>query len=152
MRNIVQIVTALVLLAFPLLANEKEIEEQILNPPASFTENDLHQYLGFGAVATGILAGTLYRPNSGTDYETHEKMANLATALAVGAVGTGLYSHLDDLNVDFGWRDPDNQHIFLGGLGALLMAYSIAEAPDGGHADAGMAGVGLMAISIKLTW
>lgn len=140
------------LLTANLQAGERTIEDEILNPPRGFTENDLHKYLGVAAITAGTLAGTLFRPNSDKDYGTHESVANIATALAVASVASGFYSHTEDLNIDFGITDPDNQHILLGLLGAGLMAYSVADAPDSSHAGPGMAGLALMAISVKITW
>ena len=151
MKNSFIVFLVTLLLSSSLFASDRRVENQVLNPPRGFTENELHEYLGIAAVTAGILAGTVFTPKSDKEYGTHESVANLATALSVAAVGTGFYSHYDDLNIDFGIKDPDNQHILMGGVGAALMALAVSNAPDS-HASTGMAGVALMLTSITVTW
>ena len=118
-----------------------------------WTSSKLHQYLGIGAVATGLMTG-LVTPDKeeGSRYETHKTLAYTSVALATGAIVTGFMYHWDDINLEYGSDDPDNIHFILGTGGALLMLGAIATQPGGEHPGLGMAGVAAMALSIKVTW
>ena len=113
-----------------------------------FTKNKMHQYLGIGAIAAGLLSALAPKENDGL----HEDAARVSTLLAVGSVGTGFIYHWEDIGAGGGLSDPDNMHTLIAGLGALGIAISTATAPDGGHASAGMLGLTAMLIGVKYTW
>lgn len=109
-------------------------------------KNNLHKWLGLGSIT---LAGlTLLAPKE--EDGAHEYLAQGAAALGVGAVGTGIYAHWDDL--EGGWNDPDFKHAILGTVGALGFVLAVSKAPEGGHSGAGAVGALAMAVAIKLTW
>lgn len=113
-----------------------------------FTSNKIHQYLGIGAIAAGLLSALAPKENGGL----HENAARASTLLAIGSVGTGFIYHWEDIGTEGGISDPDNMHTLLTGLGALGIALSTATAPGSGHATTGMLGLTAMLIGVKYTW
>ncbi len=114
-----------------------------------FTRNKMHQYLGLGAIAAGLLSAIAPKENDGL----HEDAARLSSLLAAGSVTTGFIYHWDDIGGEGGLlTDPDNIHTLLAGLGALGIVISTATAPGSGHATTGMLGLTAMLIGVKYTW
>lgn len=113
-----------------------------------FTTNKMHQYLGIGAIAMGLISALAPKDEDGL----HEDAARMSTLLAVGSVGTGFIYHWEDIGGEGGLSDPDNMHTLLAGLGALGIAISTATAPDSSHASTGMLGLTAMLIGVKYTW
>jgi len=112
------------------------------------TGSKVHEYLGLGALALVGLTALAPKEEGGA----HEHFAKAATVLASAAVTTGLIYHWDDFHLKDGFKDPDNQHVMLGALGALAMLYAVSKAPDSGHAGAGLLGGAAMGVAIKITW
>jgi len=132
-----------------------------------FTGNKMHMYLGLGSLlaagvagmsapdSEGLVAGAALQSSTNT---THYYAANAAAALGGAAVVSGLFFHLEDINLDSGFMDPDMLHMLLGIAGTAAYAYAISKAPKviggppAGHASAGIAGAGLMFTGILLEW
>ena len=117
-----------------------------LDPMPWYERNNLHKYLGLGAIAlTGL---TIVSPKA--ENGPHEYFARGAAALGVAAVATGVFAHWDD--IDASWRNPDTQHAVLGTLGALAMLAAVAQGGKAGHVGLGALGTVGMVVAIKLTW
>lgn len=132
-----------------------------------FTGNKMHMYLGLGSLlAAGITGLTApdsegvvatVPPQSSTN-TTHYYAANAAAALGGAAIVSGLFFHLEDINLDSGLLDPDMLHMLLGIAGTAAYVYAISKAPKvlggppAGHPAAGIAGAGLMFTGILLEW
>lgn len=113
-----------------------------------FNANKTHQYLGLAALGMATLSLLSPKEEDGA----HENFANGAVLLGSAAIGTGFYAHWNDFTLKDGWRDPDNQHIALSGLGVLGFLLAVSNAPDGSHATTGGIGMVAMIVGIKLTW
>jgi hypothetical protein len=111
-----------------------------------YERNNLHKYLGLGAIALTGLSIVSPKAENGP----HEYFARGAAALGVAAVATGVFAHWDD--IDASWRNPDTQHAVLGALGALAMLAAVAQGGKAGHAGLGALGTVGMVVAIKLTW
>jgi hypothetical protein len=135
--------------------------------PPWLTGSDVHKYLGLGTLlAVGLTAATAPgeggknaaasttpRPTSGI---THTRAARTAATLAGATVATGLLVHWDDFHLKDGIRDPDNQHVFLGLIGAGLMLYAVNKSMKSAvptqHSVYAEIGGAAMAVAVKLTW
>lgn len=135
--------------------------------PPWLTGSDVHKVLGLGTLlAVGLTAATAPgdgenkntastapRQTSGT---THTRSARTAAVLAGATVASGLLVHWDDFSVKDGIRDPDNQHVLLGLVGAGLMLYAVNKSMKSAvptqHAVYGELGGAAMAVAVKLTW
>lgn len=113
-----------------------------------FTGNKMHKYLGIGSVGAAIL--TLLAPKE--EDGAHENFAILSALLGAGAVATGLGYHYEEIGIEGGLKDPDNQHALWAGLGALGIAYAAAEGPDSGHSGFGSLGGIAMMIGVRYAW
>ena len=113
-----------------------------------FSENKIHQYLGLGTLGMVVLSAISPKEEDGI----HEYAAVLAAAGGAATVTSGLISHWDDFDLSKGITEPDNMHFLLGTLGAAAMLAAIAQAPDSGHNNFGIAGGVAMGVAIKLTW
>jgi hypothetical protein len=136
--------------------------------PPWLTGSDVHKYLGLGTlVAVGLTAATA--PSEGceknctastaprqTSGTTHTRMARTAAALAGATVASGLLVHWDDFKLQDGIRDPDNQHVLLGLIGAGLMLYAVNKSMKSAvptqHSAYAEIGGAAMAVAVKLTW
>lgn len=132
--------------------------------PATFSGSNAHKYLGLGTL--GLVVATVIAPKpaeiegraptqaelDAQESSTHARLGRATAALATATVVSGLLAHWDDFHLEDGWTDPDNLHALLGAAGALAMLAAVSQAPEGGHAGAGMAGGAAMAVAIKLTW
>lgn len=114
----------------------------------TFSPEKFHQYLGLTTL--GLVALTAISPKE--EDGPHEMFATAAAATATATVVNGLIFHWDDFHFEDGFTDPDNLHMMLGSLGALLMVAAVAQAPDGGHAGLGIGGGAAMAMAVKITW
>lgn len=112
------------------------------------TASKLHKYLGIGSI--GLAGLTLLAPKE--ENGAHEYLAKGAAALGVGAVATGLLFHWGDIELDQGFKNPDNLHALLTTLGTLGFLGAVSEAPASGHAGLGAGGAISMALGIKMTW
>lgn len=112
------------------------------------TANKTHQYLGLGAVAAGIITALAPKEVGGL----HETAAKASALMALGAVGTGVAYHWDDINSSNGLDDPDNMHALLAGLGALGIAMAASEGPKQGHQGYGILGLTGMMVGIRYVW
>jgi hypothetical protein len=130
-----------------LLNSTGEQKQSVLLEP-QFTANKLHKYLGIGSIGLAVLTVISPKEEDGP----HEYFAQGAALLGGAAVASGLTIHLDDINLDAGWRDPDNQHALLAALGTLGFILAVSQAPSESHAGAGAFGFAAMALGIKLTW
>lgn len=129
--------------------------------PKMFSGSKIHQYLGVGtAVLAGLAFATHLHPVGDVPRDvngTHGELGKAAAAMALATVASGLIVHWDDFSLEDGWKDPDNQHVFLGISGAALMAYAVnksmnvstGQVSHGGMAELGALG---MVVAIKLTW
>jgi hypothetical protein len=136
--------------------------------PPWLTGSDVHKFLGLGTLlAVGLTAvtapgegcekncsaSTEPRRTSGT---THTRSARTAAALAGATVATGLLVHWDDFKLQDGFRDPDNQHVLLGLIGAGLMLYAVNKSMKSAvptqHSAYAEIGGAAMAVAVKLTW
>lgn len=120
-----------------------------------FTANKIHKYLGLGALGMAALAILAPKPEDDGDKSSdgiHHDLAVGATVLGAAAVGTGLAFHWDDIDLNNGFRDPDNLHLALATLAELGFAAAVAAAPDSGHAGLGVIGAVSMAAAIKVEW
>lgn len=131
----------------PAMANmeatpESEYKDRI------FTGNKVHKYLGIGSIGAAIL--TLLAPKE--EDSAHEYLAITSAALGLGAVGTGLAYHYEDISMSGGFKDPDNLHALWAGLGAVGIAMAAGTGPDVPHATYGALGAISMMIGIKYTW
>ncbi len=101
----------------------------------------------------GCSAGAAPRRTSGT---SHTRLARAASVFAAATVTTGLLWHWDDVHLEDGLSDPDNQHVLLGLGGALLMMAAVQKSMRSTvptqHAGAAAAGGVAMAAAVKLTW
>jgi hypothetical protein len=114
----------------------------------TFTGEKMHQYLGLATL--GLVALTAISPKE--EDGPHELFGTAAAVTAGATVGTGLVYHWEDFKLSDGVTEPDNLHLILGSLGALMMAAAIGQAPEGGHAGLGIGGGALMATAVKITW
>jgi len=129
--------------------------------PKVFSGKKIHQYLG---VATAALAGMTFMTHTHPVGDvprdvngTHAELGKAAAAMALATVVSGLIVHWDDFSLEDGWKDPDNQHVFLGISGAALMAYAVNKSMNtstGQVSHSGLAELGAlsMVVAIKLTW
>ena len=113
-----------------------------------FTDNKVRKYLGIGSIAAALLAGVSPKEEDGA----HEYLAKASAVMAIGAVGTGLAYHHDDISMDGGFKDPDNLHALWAGLGAVGISMAAAVGPDSPHATYGSVGALGMIIGVKYTW
>lgn len=114
----------------------------------TFSGEKFHQYLGLTTL--GLVALTALSPKK--EDGPHELFATAAAVTAGATVANGLIFHWEDFNFDDGFSDPDNLHMMLGTLGAMLMVAAVAQAPEGGHAGLGIGGGAAMAMAVKITW
>lgn len=130
-----------------------------------FTGNKMHMYLGLGSIIAAGVAGMtapesdgVVVPNQSSTNTSHYYAANAAAALGGAAIISGLWYHLEDINLEDGLMDPDMLHMLLGIAGTAAYVYAISKAPKviggppAGHAAAGIAGAGLMFTGIVLEW
>ena len=120
----------------------KEYEDRM------FTGNKVHKYLGIGSIGAALL--TLVAPKE--EDGAHEYLAITSAVLGLGAVGTGLAYHNEDISMAGGFKDPDNLHALWAGLGAVGIAVAAAQGPDVPHATFGALGTIAMMIGVKYTW
>ena len=113
-----------------------------------FTSNKVHKYLGIGSIGAALL--TLVAPKE--EDGAHEYLAITSAVLGLGAVGTGLAYHNEDISMAGGFKDPDNLHALWAGLGAVGIAVAAAQGPDVPHATFGALGTIAMMIGVKYTW
>lgn len=114
----------------------------------AFSGEKFHQYMGLTTLGLVALTAVLPKEEDGP----HEIAGTAAAVLAGATVANGLVVHWEDFDFDDGFTDPDNMHMMLGTLGAVLMAAAISQAPEGGHAGLGIGGGVAMATAIKITW
>ncbi|WP_455202822.1 hypothetical protein [Kaarinaea lacus] len=114
----------------------------------TFTGNKIHKYLGIGSIGAALL--TLVAPKE--EDGAHEYLALTSAALALGAVGTGLAYHYEDISMAGGIKDPDNLHALWAGLGAVAITAAAATGPDVPHATFGALGTIAMMVGVKYTW
>lgn len=135
--------------------------------PPLFSGSNAHKYLGLGTVLFVGLT-VLSAPEEGcetncpappprqTSGTTHTRFARTAAAFAAATVTSGLLTHWDDVHIEDGFSDPDNQHAMLGTAGALLMLYAVNKSAKSAvpTSHAGIAELGgvAMAVAIKITW
>lgn len=129
--------------------------------PPLFSGSNAHKYMGLSTLAlvalTAVTApddddeGGATSTTSKTQ-GTHQSLGRLTAAMAAATVTSGLLAHWDDFALEDGLTDPDNLHVILGTVGALLMLNAVSVAPGDGHAGSGIAGGAAMAVAIKLTW
>jgi len=128
-----------------------------------FTGNKMHMYLGLGSIAAAAITGVTAPDSEGgattktnAKNTTHAYAAQAAAALGGAAIVSGLFLHLDDIEMD--GMDPDTLHMILTTLGTAAYVYAISKAPKttgvggNGHAAAGIAGAALMATGIAFEW
>lgn len=115
---------------------------------SAFTPEKFHQYLGLTTLGLVALTAVLPKEEDGP----HETAGTLAAIAAGATVTNGLIFHWDDFHFEDGFSDPDNLHMMLGTLGAVLMVAAVSQAPEGGHAGLGIGGGVAMATAIKITW
>lgn len=115
---------------------------------SAFTPEKFHQYLGLTTLGLVALTAVLPKEEDGP----HETAGTLAAITAGATVANGLIFHWEDFHFEDGFSDPDNLHMMLGTLGALLMVAAVSQAPEGGHAGLGLGGGVAMATAIKITW
>jgi len=140
--------------AAKLLAQQAEFE------PPMFSGSNAHKLLGLGTLAlVAVTALTAPDEDEGATVSTksrtqgtHQSLGRLTAAMAAAAVTTGLLAHWDDFHLEDGLTDPDNLHVMLGALGAMLMLNTVSKAPESGHPATGIAGGVAMGAAIKLTW
>ena len=148
-----KVLLVFVLIIDLLYAQKLDLAPPPVYEPSAFTWNKWHQYLGLGAVAAGVVAG-VSGATIGGDSKLHKIAGVTGTALAGAAVVSGFLLHWDDINLDFGLKDPDNLHILLGLTGAALYGSAIKSndktAPI--HAVAGALGTITMISAIYITW
>jgi hypothetical protein len=125
-------------------ARNKDAAEAVDAP--WYGRNNVHKYLGLGSLGAAALTIVSPKKKGGA----HERFADAAAVLGVGAVATGGYAHWNDL--DFSWSDPDTKHGVFGTLGTLGFLLAVAKGGEGGHAAAGALGAVSMAVAIKYTW
>lgn len=114
----------------------------------SFSPEKFHQYLGLTTL--GLVALAAISPKE--EDSAHEYFATAAAVTAGATVANGLIFHWEDFHFEDGFTDPDNMHMMLGTLGAVLMAAAVSQAPEGGHAGLGIGGGIAMATAVKITW
>lgn len=114
----------------------------------SFSPEKFHQYMGLTTLGLVALTAMLPKEEDGP----HEMAGTAAAVMAGATVANGLIFHWDDFHFEDGFTDPDNMHMMLGTLGAVLMAAAISQAPEGGHAGLGIGGGVAMATAVKITW
>jgi hypothetical protein len=114
----------------------------------TFTGEKMHQYLGLATL--GFVALTAISPKE--EGGPHELFGNAAAVTAGATVGTGLVYHWEDFHLSDGLTEPDNLHMMLGSIGALMMAAAVSRAPEAGHPGLGIGGGALMATAVKITW
>ncbi len=114
----------------------------------AFSGEKFHQYMGLTTLGLVALTAVLPKEEDGP----HEMAGTAAAVMAGATVANGLVYHWEDFDVEDGFSDPDNLHVMLGGIGALLMAAAVSQAPEGGHAGLGIGGGVAMATAIKITW
>ena len=148
-----KIFLVVLLLISSVYAKEIELTPPPKFEPSPFTWNKWHEYFGIGAVVAGMVAGA----TSDDGGDVHKIAGITGALLADASVISGLLIHFDDINLDFGAKDPDNIHIALGLGGAAL--YNIAaftglngDVEDSIHAPAGVLGTLMMMTSIYITW
>lgn len=114
----------------------------------AFSGEKFHQYMGLTTLGLVALTAVLPKEEDGP----HEMAGTAAAVMAGATVANGLVFHWEDFDFDDGFTDPDNMHMMLGSLGAILMAAAISQAPEGGHAGLGIGGGIAMATAVKITW
>lgn len=143
--------------SFLIALNEASKEEADTKPKKNlhvdfeeptFSGEKFHQYLGLTTL--GLVALTAIAPKE--EDGLHEIAAQSAALAAGATVGTGLVFHWNDFHLEDGITEPDNLHMILGSVGALLMAAAVSQAPEGGHAGLGILGGSAMAVAVKITW
>lgn len=114
----------------------------------SFSPEKIHQYMGLTTLGLVALTAVLPKEEDGP----HEMAGTAAAVMAGATVTNGLIFHWDDFHFEDGFTDPDNMHMMLGTLGAVLMLVAVSQAPEGGHAGLGIGGGVAMATAIKINW
>lgn len=107
---------------------------------------NMHKYLGFGAVLVGAIAGTTQ-----SEKDLHYASAYSATGLAVAAWLTGYWEHGYRFDLSKGFFDEDNLHVILGTIGTAALIAAVASADSGesgSHGGIGIGGTASMAASI----
>lgn len=107
---------------------------------------NLHKYLGFGAVLLGAIAGPTQ-----SEKDLHYASAYSATGLAIAACLTGYWEHGYRFDLSNGLFDKDNLHIILGTIGTVALIAAVASADSGesgSHGGIGIGGTASMAVSI----
>lgn len=134
----------------PTSAREKKSTKELHTnfEESAFTPEKFHQYLGLTTLGLVALTAVLPKEEDGP----HETAGTLAAITAGATVANGLIFHWEDFHFEDGFSDPDNLHMMLGTLGALLMVAAVSQAPEGGHAGLGLGGGVAMATAIKITW
>ena len=118
-----------------------------------FTGNKVHQYLGLGSLALGVLTAIVPKPEEDNyDGSLHQGLAYGATYLGGAALASGLVFHYKDLSFKHLLRNPDNLHALLATIATAGFITAVSIAPDEAHATAGIIGVAGMATAIKITW
>lgn len=128
--------------------------------PPLFSGSNAHKYMGLATVAlVALTAVTAPEEDEGATVSTtsktqgtHQSLGRLTAAMAAATVTSGLLTHWDDFALEDGLTDPDNLHVILGTVGAMLMLNAVSKAPGNGHPGTGIAGGAAMAVAIKLTW
>lgn len=111
-----------------------------------YGRNNIHKYLGLASLASAAVTMIAPKKFGGP----HEAFAEAAAAFGGAAVVSGVYSHWDDINMN--WSDPDTKHAVLGTLGTLGYLLAVSRGGEGGHAGAGALGALSMITAIKYTW
>ncbi len=127
-------------------ANDESLEDKY--EYRMFTASKIHKYLGIGSVAAALL--TLISPKE--EDGAHEYLAKTSAVLGLGAVVTGFTAHYEDISLSNGFKDPDNLHALLAGIGALGITAAAATGPDDPHVGFGVVGLTSMLIGVKLQW
>ncbi|MCI0506229.1 MAG: hypothetical protein L0Z73_08990 [Gammaproteobacteria bacterium] len=112
------------------------------------TANNTHKWLGIGSLVLAAASGLAPKEEDGA----HHDLAKGALALGGAAVATGLVFHYDDLSGKNFFSNPDNWHALLTSLAVVGYAVAVDQGGESGHAEAGVAGLVLMAAGIKMTW
>jgi hypothetical protein len=128
--------------------------------PPMFSGSNAHKYMGLSTLAlVALTAVTAPEEDEGATVSTtsktqgtHQSLGRLTAAMAAATVTSGLLAHWDDFAWEDGLTDPDNMHVILGTVGALMMLNAVSKAPGNGHPGTGIAGGVAMGVAIKLTW
>jgi len=153
----VKLLLIAILFSNVLFAEKLDIKEPKAFEPSAFTYNKMHEYFGLASVGLGLTAGIIGSAAQGNS-DLHKLTGASAAYLGVASVASGFLIHFDDINPDYGIKDPDNLHILFSLLGAGLMLAAINNGDDVTtynpypHALFGALGTISMAIGISITW